>query len=112
MGGQAGSLLFWNVLLSAFTAAAMSLSKWRQQKELMPYVIIVSGMTQVFFLLVSDLPGGPLHRNLVIPADGNEAESAVASSGHDHPPADALSGLRRLHHPLLLRRMAALMSIR
>ena len=32
-GGQAGSLLFWNLLLSAFTAAAM-LSKWRQQKEL------------------------------------------------------------------------------
>ena len=28
-GGQAGSLLFWNLLLSAFTAAAM-LSKWRQ----------------------------------------------------------------------------------
>lgn len=34
-GGQAGSLLFWNVLLSAFTAAAM-LSKWRQQKNSCP----------------------------------------------------------------------------
>ncbi|HNS40670.1 MAG TPA: heme lyase CcmF/NrfE family subunit, partial [Promineifilum sp.] len=37
-GGQAGSLLFWNLLMSAFTATVM-LSKWREQKELMPYVI-------------------------------------------------------------------------
>lgn len=69
-GGQAGSLLFWNLLLSAFTAAAM-LSKWREQKELMPYVIIVSGMTQVFFLLISTFVEDPFTRNAVIPADGN-----------------------------------------
>ncbi|HRO24038.1 MAG TPA: heme lyase CcmF/NrfE family subunit, partial [Promineifilum sp.] len=67
-GGQAGSLLFWNVLLSAFTCAAM-LSKWREQKELMPYVIIVSGMTQIFFLLISTFVEDPFTRNVVIPPD-------------------------------------------
>ncbi len=39
-GGQAGSLLFWNLLLAAFTAAAMA-RRWDKQRELMPYVIIV-----------------------------------------------------------------------
>ncbi len=85
-GGQAGSLLFWNVLLSAFTAAAM-LSKWRQQKELMPYVIIVSGMTQVFFLLVTTFLEDPFTRNLVIPADGNGLNPLLRHPGMIiHPP--------------------------
>ena len=85
-GGQAGSLLFWNLLLSAFTAAAM-LSKWREQKELMPYVIIVSGMTQVFFLLISTFVEDPFTRNAVIPPDGNGLNPLLRHPGMIiHPP--------------------------
>ncbi len=85
-GGQAGSLLFWNLLLSAFTAAAM-LSKWREQKELMPYVIIVSGMTQVFFLLISTFIEDPFTRNAVIPPDGQGLNPLLRHPGMIiHPP--------------------------
>ena len=85
-GGQAGSLLFWNLLLAAFTSAAM-LSKWRQQKELMPYVIIVAGMTQVFFLLISTFIENPFARNLVIPADGQGLNPLLRHPGMIiHPP--------------------------
>ena len=48
-GGQAGSLLFWNLLLAAFTAAAMA-RKWEDQRELMPYAIMIGSLTQIFFL--------------------------------------------------------------
>ena len=85
-GGQAGSLLFWNLLLAAFTSAAM-LSKWRQQKELMPYVIIVAGMTQVFFLLISTFIENPFTRNLIIPADGQGLNPLLRHPGMIiHPP--------------------------
>lgn len=85
-GGQAGSLLFWNLLLSAFTCAAM-LGKWRQQKELMPYVIIVLGMVQVFFLLISGFVENPFARNVVIPPDGNGLNPLLRHPGMIiHPP--------------------------
>jgi len=85
-GGQAGSLLFWNLLLSAFTCAAM-LSKWREQKELMPYVIIVSGMTQIFFLLISTFVEDPFTRNAIIPSDGNGLNPLLRHPGMIiHPP--------------------------
>lgn len=85
-GGQAGSLLFWNLLMSAFTATVM-LSKWREQKELMPYVIIVVGMTQVFFLLLSTFIEDPFARNVVIPADGQGLNPLLRHPGMIiHPP--------------------------
>jgi cytochrome c-type biogenesis protein CcmF len=85
-GGQAGSLLFWNVLLSSFTAAAM-LSKWRQQKELMPYVIVVIGMVQVFFLFISTFIEDPFTRGAVIPADGRGLNPLLRHPGMIiHPP--------------------------
>src|SRR5690349_3640793 len=37
-GGQAGSLLFWSWLMSAFASAAM-LRSWDRDRSLMPYVI-------------------------------------------------------------------------
>ncbi len=107
-GGQAGSLLFWNLLLSAFTAAAM-LSKWRQQKELMPYVIVVLGLVQVFFLLVSGFVESPFVRNEIIPADGNGLNPLLRHPGMIiHPPMLYL-GFVGLTIPYAFA-MAALMS--
>lgn len=48
-GGQAGSLVFWSWLLSAF-ASAVTLRKWDRDREFLPWVIIVSLVTLVFFL--------------------------------------------------------------
>ncbi len=107
-GGQAGSLLFWNLLLSAFTAAAM-LSKWRQQKELMPYVIVVLGMVQIFFLLISSFVESPFVRNQIIPADGNGLNPLLRHPGMIiHPPMLYL-GFVGLTIPYAFA-MAALMS--
>ncbi len=48
-GGQAGSLLFWSWLMSAFASAVM-LRDWRRDRDLQPWVIIVSLVTLGFFL--------------------------------------------------------------
>jgi cytochrome c-type biogenesis protein CcmF len=48
-GGQAGSLVFWSFLLSAF-ASAVTLRKWERDREFLPWVIVVASITLVFFL--------------------------------------------------------------
>jgi cytochrome c-type biogenesis protein CcmF len=48
-GGQAGSLLFWSWLMSAF-ASAVTLRKWDRDREFLPWVIVVSSVTLAFFL--------------------------------------------------------------
>jgi cytochrome c-type biogenesis protein CcmF len=86
-GGQAGSLLFWNLLLAAFTAAAM-FRKWDEQRELMPYALIVASITQVFFLGLSvfvENPFAPIEG--MIPADGNGLNPLLRHPGMIiHPP--------------------------
>ncbi|MBN8593213.1 MAG: heme lyase CcmF/NrfE family subunit [Anaerolineae bacterium] len=48
-GAQKGSLLFWSVLMSAFTAAAIAMN-WRSNHRLMPYVIAYSSAVMAFFI--------------------------------------------------------------
>ena len=48
-GGQAGSLLFWSWLMSAF-ASLVTLRKWDRDREFLPWVIFVSCFTLGFFL--------------------------------------------------------------
>lgn len=48
-GGQAGSLLFWAWLMSAFTGVAM-LRKWEEDRVLMPAVIVTAMVTLGFFV--------------------------------------------------------------
>jgi cytochrome c-type biogenesis protein CcmF len=48
-GGQAGSLLFWSWLMSAF-ATAVTLRKWDRDREFLPWVIVVALVTLGFFL--------------------------------------------------------------
>ncbi|MCA9990452.1 MAG: hypothetical protein KDE29_05565, partial [Anaerolineales bacterium] len=69
-GGQAGSLLFWNMLLAGFTAAAM-FRKWDNQRELMPYALMVASATQIFFLALTVFVENPFARLAVVPLDGN-----------------------------------------
>jgi len=51
-GGQAGSLLFWSWLLAAFTSA-VTLRKWDRDQDFLPWVIIVSLATLIFFLILN-----------------------------------------------------------
>ncbi|MCJ7511732.1 MAG: cytochrome c biogenesis protein CcsA [Anaerolineales bacterium] len=48
-GGQAGSLLFWSWLMAGFATAA-SARKWDRDRELLPWVILVTMGTLAFFL--------------------------------------------------------------
>ncbi|MBE7534415.1 MAG: heme lyase CcmF/NrfE family subunit [Anaerolineales bacterium] len=48
-GGQAGSLLFWSWLMSAFASLA-TLRNWERDREFLPWVILVSCFTLAFFL--------------------------------------------------------------
>jgi len=50
-GGQAGSLVFWTWLMSAF-ASAVTLRKWDRDREFLPWVIVVSLATLAFFLVM------------------------------------------------------------
>ncbi len=85
-GGQAGSLLFWNFLMAAFAAAVMA-RKWRQNLGLMPYVIIVTSMTQVFFLGISAFIENPFARLAMAPPDGNGLNPLLRHPGMIiHPP--------------------------
>jgi cytochrome c-type biogenesis protein CcmF len=48
-GGQAGSLLFWSWLMSAF-ASLVTLRKWDRDREFLPWVIVVACVTLAFFI--------------------------------------------------------------
>ncbi len=50
-GGQAGSLVFWAWLLSAF-ATGVTLRKWERDREFLPWVIVVDLVTLAFFLML------------------------------------------------------------
>ena len=48
-GGQAGSMLFWSWLMSAFTSL-VTLRKWDRDRELLPWVTVICGITMAFFI--------------------------------------------------------------
>lgn len=50
-GGQQGSLLFWCWLLSGFTFIVL-VRKWKQDRDLLPWVIVVTSFTLFFFTLL------------------------------------------------------------
>ncbi|GAB4580248.1 MAG: heme lyase CcmF/NrfE family subunit [Anaerolineales bacterium] len=60
-GGQAGSLVFWSWLMAAFASAA-TLRKWDRDRELLPWVIIVSLITLAFFLMLVIFVENPFMR--------------------------------------------------
>src|SRR5574342_1410580 len=48
-GGQAGSILFWSWLMSAFASLA-TLRKWDRDREFLPWVIVVACVIMAFFV--------------------------------------------------------------
>ena len=85
-GGQAGSLLLWNLLLAIFTASAMT-RKYDSQKSLVPYAIMVASFTQIFFLGLTAFVENPFARMIVVPPDGNGLNPLLRHAGMIiHPP--------------------------
>jgi cytochrome c-type biogenesis protein CcmF len=104
-GGQAGSLVFWSWLLSAF-ASAVTLRKWDRDQEFLPWVIVVSLVTLAFFVSLNvffenpfrsfwRLPSGditvamtrPQLASLFVPRDGRGLNPLLRHPGMIiHPP--------------------------
>ncbi|HVM71199.1 MAG TPA: heme lyase CcmF/NrfE family subunit [Anaerolineales bacterium] len=113
-GGQAGSLVFWSWLMTAF-ASLVTLRKWDRDHEFLPWVIVVTSITTAFFLglvvfyenpfaffwsgpdgkLISDAAGNALKSmfapiagaSIYFPADGNGLNPLLRHPGMIiHPP--------------------------
>lgn len=104
-GGQAGSLVFWCWLMSAFSSA-VSLRRWDRDREFLPWVIVVCLITLAFFLglvifienpfvrLWQSFSGEPIARMFqpagtlpYIPSDGNGLNPLLRHPGMVlHPP--------------------------
>ncbi len=68
-GGQAGSLLFWTLILSIFSVAVVTVHRHKQQ-SLMPFVNATLLGTSLFFLVLLIFAANPFKLNSVVPADG------------------------------------------
>jgi cytochrome c-type biogenesis protein CcmF len=68
-GGQAGSLLFWTLILSGYSVLAIRALR-RQQRELMPYASAVLLGVSAFFLITLLFAANPFKRLDFTPADG------------------------------------------
>lgn len=68
-GGQSGSLLFWCLLLSGYSAIVAFANRSRHQ-ALMPYVNAVMLSTSLFFLILLVFAANPFKRVGFLPPDG------------------------------------------
>ena len=68
-GGQAGSLLFWTLLLGLFSTAT-ALTYRRRQRALMPYVNATLLAALLFFLVLLVFSANPFEQIGVVPPDG------------------------------------------
>lgn len=97
-GGQAGSLLFWSWLMSAFATAA-SARKWDRDRELLPWVIVVTMITLAFFLSLVVFFENPFKR-LWVSAAGEVVSALFQPAGGRPLPISDGQGLNPLlRHP-------------
>ena len=102
-GSQRGSLLFWSLLMSLFTSAAIWLN-WRGERRLMPYAIAAMMATLAFFLGLSLFIENPFERWWLLPAaplGEQELSSALIPAGAVAPSESALRAGAQGLNPLL-----------
>ena len=85
-GGQAGSLLFWAVVLALFAALAQWLTP-RRYDHLLPHVAGVTSVVTLFFVAVTLFGANPFERLPFTPIDGNGLNPQLQNPGMVvHPP--------------------------
>ncbi len=98
-GSQAGSLLFWSFLMSAFSAAAVVFN-WKSQRRLMPYAIAYMMATVAFFLGLTVFFENPFERWWALPS-GDFVASAFIPAGATAPSISMLAQSANGLNPLL-----------
>ncbi len=98
-GSQAGSILFWSLLMSAFAAGALLLN-WRSQRRLMPYVIAYTMATLGFFLFLTLFLENPFQRSWLMP-DNTLMQSVFIPANSITPSTQGLSRMAQGLSPLL-----------
>ncbi len=68
--GQAGSILFWLLILVAYAAAIVALNR-RRNRPLMPLVVLTLAVVSTFFLVLVNFMARPFVQLAFTPADGN-----------------------------------------
>jgi cytochrome c-type biogenesis protein CcmF len=97
-GGQAGSLVFWSWLMAGFTSAA-GVRRWERDRELLPWVIVVTLGTLAFFLSLTVIFENPFAR-LWWAADGRQVAAFLPPPGASAlVPADGRGLNPLLRHP-------------
>ncbi len=96
-GGQAGSLVFWSWLLSAFTTA-VTLRKWERDREFLPWVVVVASITLAFFLMLVIFFENPFARYYQT-VNGVESYTFAPSGGVLFTPEDGRGLNPLLRHP-------------
>lgn len=106
-GGQNGSILFWNWLMSIFLFFTF-LRPWKTNRDLLPWTIAVAVGTQAFFLLLVIFFANPFNR-LWVDAAGNVSAALFQPAGlrsYTAPDGTGLNPLLRhpgmiIHPPML-----------
>ena len=84
--GQAGSLLFWALILAIYSSIAIYNNRARN-RELMPYVSGTLALVMIFFLATLCLGANPFERLDWIPPDGRGMNPQLQNPGMAiHPP--------------------------
>src|SRR5256885_15175329 len=85
-GGQSGSLLFWALILSSYSAITLYTNRTRN-RELMPYVAGTLAVVLIFFLATMCFGANPYERLDWIPPDGRGMNPQLQNPGMAiHPP--------------------------
>ncbi len=85
-GGQAGSMLFWAVVLATFGALAQWLTS-RRYDDLLPYVAAVTSLVVLFFVATTLFAANPFVRLPFTPSDGGGLNPQLQNPGMVvHPP--------------------------
>ncbi len=84
--GQAGSMLFWTLILAMYGALAVFFNRHRL-RTMMPWVTGTMGLVTLFFLLTTAFGANPFERLDWVPADGRGMNPQLQNPGMAiHPP--------------------------
>ena len=85
--GQAGSLLFWTLILALYAAAAVWTGRGERTRPFLPYVTGTLSIVTLFFLLTMAFGANPYERLDWIPPDGRGMNPQLQNPGMAiHPP--------------------------